>query len=128
MPLLADRFQVVLVGVRWDTNLPDGLIGVRTGDLVDQVLDCLPEVAVVIEPAGEAVSAAPCRVNRLLRIGAAVSLPVIIPALLASVECTEILFEGNGSEDLGKWISLLGVFDAVYLIATPLCFGLVVSD
>jgi len=55
-------------------------------------------------------------------------LPVIIPALLASVECTEILFAGNGSGDLGKWISLLGVFDAVYLIATPLCFGLVVSD
>ena len=55
-------------------------------------------------------------------------LPVIIPALLASVECTEILFSGQSSINLSKWIGLLAVFDAVYLIVTPFCFGLVVSD
>ena len=55
-------------------------------------------------------------------------LPVIIPALLASVECTEILFSGQSSINLSKWVGLLAVFDAVYLIVTPFCFGLVVSD
>ena len=74
--------QVVPVGIRRDTNLLDGRIGVRTQDLVDQVLDCLPEVAVVVEPAGQTVSTATCRVNRLLRIGAAISLPVIVPAVI----------------------------------------------
>ena len=55
-------------------------------------------------------------------------LPVIIPALLASVECTEILFSGQSSINLSRWVGLLAVFDAVYLIVTPFCFGLVVSD
>jgi len=55
-------------------------------------------------------------------------LPVIVPIIIASVECTSILFNGGGMPAIIGWIGFLAVFDAVYLVIAPFCFSIIISD
>ena len=55
-------------------------------------------------------------------------LPVIVPIIIASVECTSTLFNGGGMPSIIGWVVFLAVFDAVYLAIAPLCFSIIVSD
>ena len=55
-------------------------------------------------------------------------LPVIVPVIVAAVEGSSIVISGDGGEDLTRWIPLLAVFDAIFLVVCPLGFNLVVEE
>ena len=54
--------------------------------------------------------------------------PVAVPALIGAVEASGLAFADSGPEDLAKWLSLLAGFDALFLVACPLAFHLVVEE
>ena len=55
-------------------------------------------------------------------------LPVIVPVLLSAVECTEVILSGGGLVDTKKWLSVMLVFDATYMVAAPFCFNAIASE
>lgn len=54
--------------------------------------------------------------------------PMLVPLLLASVEATKALLEGNAMGDAGQWARLLAAFDVIFLIATTAAFEYVIED
>ena len=52
-------------------------------------------------------------------------LPLIVPLLIAGVQTTGALLEGDAVWD---WLKLLVIFDVVYLAMTPWAFGWLVSE
>ena len=54
--------------------------------------------------------------------------PLIVPALLASVRATSVLFSGDPMRQFGSWTMLLVAFDAIYLALSGLLFERVVED
>lgn len=54
--------------------------------------------------------------------------PMLIPLLLASVEATGALLEGDAMGDAGSWARLLAVFDVIFLIAATAAFEHVIED
>ncbi|MFL2784649.1 MAG: heme exporter protein CcmB [Dehalococcoidia bacterium] len=55
-------------------------------------------------------------------------LPVIAPLLISAVECTSTVFLGDSIYGSSQWLGLLVLFDAVYAVATPFCFTLLVAE
>ena len=46
-------------------------------------------------------------------------LPIVLPVLIGAVELTSRAIEGEGILDTGRWLPLLGVFDAIFLVLCP---------
>ena len=40
--------------------------------------------------------------------------PLIVPALLAAVKATALIFEGDPMQQIGSWVGLLGAFNLIY--------------
>ena len=55
-------------------------------------------------------------------------LPVVLPVIVSAVEATGVVIEGGGSGDLARWLPLLAVFDAIFLVVCPAAFNLVVEE
>ena len=55
-------------------------------------------------------------------------LPVVIPVIVAAVEATGVIIGGGDSGDLARWLPLLGVFDAIFLVVCPVAFSLVMQE
>ena len=55
-------------------------------------------------------------------------LPVVMPVVVAAVEASAIVIRGDGGTDLARWIPLLAVFDAIFLVVGPVAFNLVVEE
>ena len=55
-------------------------------------------------------------------------LPVVLPVIVAAVEATGVVIEGGGSGDMARWLPLLAVFDAIFLVVCPAAFNLVVEE
>ena len=53
--------------------------------------------------------------------------PMLVPLLLAAVECTHALLEGDLMGDLGAWVRLLIGFDVVFLAAALAAFDFVIE-
>lgn len=53
--------------------------------------------------------------------------PAVIPVIVAAVEATGIIMLGDGL-DLRRWVPLLAVFDAVFLVVCPAAFTLVIEE
>jgi heme exporter protein B len=54
--------------------------------------------------------------------------PMLIPVLLASVEATGALLQGDPMGEAGRWIRLLISFDVIFLGASILAFGAVIEE
>lgn len=54
--------------------------------------------------------------------------PVVLPAIVAAVEASRIVIQGEGSNDLIQWIPLLAVFDVIFLVVCPVAFNVVVEE
>jgi heme exporter protein B len=54
--------------------------------------------------------------------------PMLVPVLLASVEATTALLQGDPMGEAGRWIRLLVSFDIVFLGASILAFGAVIEE
>lgn len=55
-------------------------------------------------------------------------LPIIIPVLIGAVESSAGSIEGGGPASVGRWLGLIAVFDAIYLVICPWVFGLVMEE
>ena len=55
-------------------------------------------------------------------------LPIILPVLIGAVEASNHAL-GNGSwAALGRWLALIGIFDALFLVICPWVFSFVVEE
>ncbi len=54
--------------------------------------------------------------------------PVVLPVVIAAVEASGVIIRGSASGDLGRWVPLLAVFDAIFLVVCPVAFHLVVEE
>ncbi len=55
-------------------------------------------------------------------------LPVIAPIIIAAVESSSSSIGGGSAIGMDRWIGLIAVFDAVFLVICPWVFGLVVEE
>ena len=55
-------------------------------------------------------------------------LPAVLPVVIAAVEASRIVIGNDGGADLTRWIPLLAVFDAIFLVLCPVAFNLVVEE
>jgi len=55
-------------------------------------------------------------------------LPAVLPVIVAAVEASGIVIGGEGGSDLRRWLPLLVVFDAVFLVVCPVAFTLVIEE
>jgi len=54
--------------------------------------------------------------------------PVVLPVIVAAVEASGVFIRSDGSAELTRWISLLAVFDAVFLVVCPFVFNLLAEE
>ena len=54
--------------------------------------------------------------------------PVVAPVIIAAVEASGAVIRGDTGGDLTRWVSLLAVFDAVFLVISPIAFNFIVED
>ena len=54
--------------------------------------------------------------------------PVVVPVIVAAVEASGGLIRGDASADLTRWLPLMAVFDAVFLVVCPVAFSLVLEE
>ena len=54
--------------------------------------------------------------------------PIILPVLIGAVEATNQALGGGSGIGLGRWLPLLAVFDALFLVICPWLFSFVVEE
>ena len=54
--------------------------------------------------------------------------PVVVPVLIGAVEATAEAIGTSTSFGVGRWLQLIAVFDAVFLVVCPWVFGAVVEE
>ena len=54
--------------------------------------------------------------------------PVLLPVIIAAVEASTRAVGGETFIGLGRWLPLIGVFDALFLVICPWVFALVVEE
>ena len=54
--------------------------------------------------------------------------PMLVPVLVAAVEATSALLQGDPMGESGRWIRLLLAFDTIFLGASILAFGSVIEE
>jgi heme exporter protein B len=54
--------------------------------------------------------------------------PIILPVLIAAVEASTRAIGGETSVGLNRWLPLIGVFDALFLVICPWVFSYVVEE
>ena len=52
-------------------------------------------------------------------------IPVALPIVVAAVEASGVIIGGGDVHDMVRWLPLLGVFDAVFLVICPIAFVIV---
>ncbi len=62
-------------------------------------------------------------------IGPLLYLPLLVPLLIASAQATEpLLRENSVSEDLGRWLGLLSLYDVVFVLLSIAVFDYLLED
>lgn len=54
--------------------------------------------------------------------------PIILPVIIAAVEASTRAIGGETAVGVGRWLPLIGVFDALFLVICPWVFGIVVEE
>jgi len=55
--------------------------------------------------------------------------PIIIPVLIGSIRCTEIIFLGRSLRlEAGNWIAMLGAYDILFIVVSFLIFEFVLEE
>ncbi len=52
--------------------------------------------------------------------------PVVVPAIVAAVEASASVIQGDGS--FTRWLPFLAVFDAIFLVVSPVVFQFVIEE
>jgi heme exporter protein B len=54
--------------------------------------------------------------------------PLTVPVILGSVRATEVILAGGGLGEVSHWLKLLGGFDLIFLVVSPLVFEFVLEE
>ena len=54
--------------------------------------------------------------------------PIVLPVIIAAVEASTQAIGGDGGVGIGRWLPLIGVFDALFLVICPWVFSFVVEE
>ena len=54
--------------------------------------------------------------------------PIVLPVIIAAVEVTTRAIGGDTLVEVGRWLPLIGVFDALFLVICPWVFSFVVEE
>jgi ABC-type transport system involved in cytochrome c biogenesis permease component len=54
--------------------------------------------------------------------------PIILPVLIGAVEVSSQAIGGGSGVGIGRWLPLLGIFDALFLVICPWVFSVVVEE
>lgn len=54
--------------------------------------------------------------------------PVIVPVIIGAVEATGLVLDSQDDANLVRWATFLAVFDAVFLVACPAVFGMILEE
>ena len=54
--------------------------------------------------------------------------PIVLPVIIAAVEASTRAIAGAGPLELGRWLPLIGIFDALFLVICPWVFAFVVEE
>lgn len=54
--------------------------------------------------------------------------PVVVPVVIAAVEASKAAIGAGGMVEYGRWLGLLGAFDAIFLVICPWVFGLILEE
>ncbi|MFC1926391.1 heme exporter protein CcmB [Chloroflexota bacterium] len=55
-------------------------------------------------------------------------LPIVVPVIIAGVECTAVILEGRPWGDMSTWLQIMVAFDIIYLVAGTLVFEFVIEE
>lgn len=55
-------------------------------------------------------------------------LPIVIPVLIAAVEASELILDGEPWSDLSSWLQIIIAFDAIFLVVSALVFEFVIEE
>ena len=55
-------------------------------------------------------------------------LPMTIPVIIAAVESTSMILDGDPQGQLGRWWQILLAFDVIFLVISSLLFGYVIEE
>ena len=55
-------------------------------------------------------------------------LPVVLPLMIATVEATGSLLMEGVTKDFFNWVSLLVIFDSIFLVICPIAFTYIIED
>ena len=54
--------------------------------------------------------------------------PIALPAIIAAVEVTGVVLQGEGLLGVADWLPVLAAFDLIFLVVCPVAFSFVVQD
>ena len=54
--------------------------------------------------------------------------PIILPVIIGAVEASSQAISGDANVGISKWLPLIGVFDALFLVICPWVFSFVVEE
>ena len=55
-------------------------------------------------------------------------LPAVLPVIVASVEVSGAIIQGDRGDDLSLWLPFMAVYDAIFLVVCPLAFNAVIEE
>ena len=67
----------------------------------------------------------PAGLEHLVDLGTA---PVILPVIIGAVQLTTVAVGGETSVGLDRWLPLLAIFDALFLVICPWVFSVVTEE
>lgn len=104
------------------------LYGMGLGDKAAWLFAIMPLGALAIAVPGTLFATMAAQVRAQDVLLPLLMFPVLVPGLLASVKATSLVVAGDPMNQLGSWIVVLMLFDAVYLAVCFLLFPRVVDD
>ena len=54
--------------------------------------------------------------------------PILVPVIIAAVDATGAIFEGDAWSDYSRWLGLIAAFDAVFLVLGAITFDYVLGE
>jgi heme exporter protein B len=105
------------------------LLGPDLTDALPELLAILLLADVGLAAVGTLVAALASETQARDLITPLLLLPLLVPLLIASAQATEPLLRQNaGSEDLGRWLGLLSLYDVVFVLLSVAVFDYLLED
>jgi heme exporter protein B len=105
------------------------LLGPDLGDALPELLAILLLADLGLAATGALVSALASETRARDLITPLLLLPLLVPVLIASAQASEpLLRETSTTEDLGRWLGLLSLYDVIFVLLSVAVFDYLLED